>query len=535
MRSNISRDDFRVSYFAGNRKIYELYVEILLQLGEATKTAVYVERALEASEKARARAFVELLNQSGANIKAGADARLLQMEREINSRLSAKAGRQTRLLSGGKASADELNIIAREISDLIGEREKLAAQIRRTNPTYAALTQPAPLKAAEIQGLLDKDTILLEYALGDRQSSLWLVANDSISAHKLPKREEIENVARRYYESLKTNGGAPDNQAGNALSEMLLKPVAERLAGKRVVVVGEGALQYISFAALPNPIAKNRFLIETNEIVNLPSAATLATLRRANTNRKPASKSVAVFADPVFSPDDPRVKNGQAVKTKSLVDEKLQRSVEEAAASNNSGEEVLKAIPRLPFSRREAETILAGLPANNALKAVDFAASAETATTENLSDYQIIHFATHGLLNSKNPELSGLVLSLVNEKGAPQNGFLRLNDIYNLRLNSALVVLSACQTALGKDIRGEGLIGLTRGFMYAGTPRVVASLWKVDDAATAELMKHFYQNMLQKKLRPAAALRAAQIEISRDERYKSPYYWAAFTIQGEWR
>ncbi|HLM61156.1 MAG TPA: CHAT domain-containing tetratricopeptide repeat protein, partial [Pyrinomonadaceae bacterium] len=535
MRSSLSRSDLRATFFAGNKKFYELYVEILQLLAGKTKNAEYVSRSLEVAEQSKARTLVELLNQSGTNFKNTANTDLLRKESEINNRLSAKAARQTRLLSGGKASADDLRAAAQEISDLIGEREKLTAEIRRANPNYAALTQPAPLSAKEIQTLLDKDTILLEYALGEAQSSLWLVANDSISAYKLPKREEIENAARRYYQSLKTNAGAPDNRAGNDLSEMLLKPVSEKLAGKRIVIVGEGALQYISFAALPNPAAKNRFLIETNEIVNLPSAATLAVLRRETAKRKAASKTLAVFADPVFSPADPRLKNGQTAKTaNSIGDEKLQRSIEEAL-ENANGEEVFKAIPRLPFSRREAEAILAGLPAGERLKAVDFAASAEKATGENLSDYKIVHFATHGLLNSKNPELSGLVLSLINEKGEPQNGFLRLNDIYNLRLNSDLVVLSACQTALGRDIRGEGLIGLTRGFMYAGAPRVVASLWKVDDAATAELMKRFYQNMLQKKLRPAEALRAAQIEMSKDDRYKSPYFWAAFTLQGDWR
>ncbi len=152
-----------------------------------------------------------------------------------------------------------------------------------------------------------------------------------------------------------------------------------------------------------------------------------------------------------------------------------------------------------------------------------------------MSQYRIIHFATHGLLNSEHPELSGIVLSLVNENGQPVNGFLRLNEIYNLNLSADLVVLSACQTALGKEVKGEGLIGLTRGFMYAGSPRVVASLWKVDDVATAELMKLFYQKMLREQMRPAAALRAAKVEMWQQKRWNAPFYWAAFEIQGEWR
>jgi len=168
-------------------------------------------------------------------------------------------------------------------------------------------------------------------------------------------------------------------------------------------------------------------------------------------------------------------------------------------------------------------------------KAVGFSASRATVEKGGLDRYRNVHFATHGVLNSRHPELSGLVLSLYNEKGEGQDGFLRLNDIYNLRLNADLVVLSACGTALGKEIRGEGLVGLTRGFMYAGASRVLASLWSVEDRATAELMESFYRGMLREKLTPAAALRKAQLEMAQDPRYKSPYYWAGFSLQGEWR
>jgi CHAT domain-containing protein len=190
---------------------------------------------------------------------------------------------------------------------------------------------------------------------------------------------------------------------------------------------------------------------------------------------------------------------------------------------------------RLRFSRQEAEGITLLLPVKDRLEALDFAASKTTAQSQELGEYRILHFATHGLLNSKHPDLSGLVFSLVDEQGRAQNGYLRSYEIYNLKLNADLVVLSACQTALGKEVRGEGLIGLTRGFMYAGAPRVVASLWRVDDRATAELMKRFYQGMLKQKLRPAAALRAAQVSMLKEKRWSAPHYWAAFTLQGEWR
>jgi CHAT domain-containing protein len=189
----------------------------------------------------------------------------------------------------------------------------------------------------------------------------------------------------------------------------------------------------------------------------------------------------------------------------------------------------------LRFSRQEADEITRLANNDSKLEAVDFQANRTLATSAELGQYRIVHFATHGLINNTHPELSGVVLSLVDDKGRPQNGFLRLYDLYNLKLSADLVVLSACQTALGKEIRGEGLVGLTRGFMYAGAPRVIASLWQIDDRASAEFMKRFYEALLGQKLRPAAALRAAQVSMQNDPRWHSPHYWGAFTLQGEWR
>jgi CHAT domain-containing protein len=190
---------------------------------------------------------------------------------------------------------------------------------------------------------------------------------------------------------------------------------------------------------------------------------------------------------------------------------------------------------RLPGTRREAEAILALVEPSQRSYAVDFGANRTAATDPQLRDYQILHFATHGLLNNVNPNLSGILLSMFDKRGNFRNGFLRLNDVFNLDLQADLVVLSACQTGLGKPVRGEGLVGLTRGFMYAGAPRVIVSLWNVDDVATAEMMSRFYRLMFVEKLSPTAALRAAQLEMQRETEWKLPYYWAAFTLQGDWR
>jgi CHAT domain-containing protein len=192
-------------------------------------------------------------------------------------------------------------------------------------------------------------------------------------------------------------------------------------------------------------------------------------------------------------------------------------------------------VPRLPGTREEAEQIVAMVPATESRLALDFAANRETATNAELGQYRYVHFSTHGLLNSVHPELSGVVFSLVNERGEAQDGFLRAHEIFNLKLPAEVVVLSACQTGIGKEIRGEGIVSLTRGFMHAGAPRVVVSLWAVSDRATTQLMVRFYQGMLKEGMRPAAALRAAQLSLMNNKRWTSPYYWASFTLQGEWR
>jgi CHAT domain-containing protein len=370
------------------------------------------------------------------------------------------------------------------------------------------------------------------------------------------------------YEARGANAKAEYAKAATDLSRMLLTPVASQLGTKRLLIVSEGALEYVPFGALPAPREPRRGdgatvrrgdeesasfhrvdslsggrvkfepLLLEHEVVTAPSASVLAVLRREMAGRQPAPKSLAVLADPVFRNDDPRINRGQTRDERALARQSPVRRGEPAAASDierSARESGLDGFVRLRFSRQEAEAIAEFAPAQNRFTALDFIASRETAQSADLSQYRIVHFATHGLLNSQRPELSGIVLSLVDKGGRAQDGFLRLHEIYNLKLNADLVVLSACQTALGKEVRGEGLIGLTRGFMYAGAARVVASLWRVDDRATAELMKRFYQGMLKEGLRPAAALRAAQVSMLKEKRWSTPHYWAAFTLQGEWR
>jgi CHAT domain-containing protein len=569
-RAQIVSQELRASYFSTVQQYYEFYIDLLWQLHKQYPSRGYDAEALTLSELARARSLVELLQESRAEIREGIDPLLLQKSVSLKRQMDALVRRQAALLGGENAPAQAADSIVRELAAVMKLYEETQAQIGRESPRYAALTQPQPLSLKEIQSrVLDSETMLLEYKLGEDRSYAWAVTAGSIKAFELPGRAEVEGLARQVYELLTARNRRPDpnqtlaerslrwreqdslyRQQAARLSHMLLGPVAGELGSKRLVVVAEGALQYIPFGALPAPAARppteeaqklpsaeGSFvpLIVEHEIISLPSASVLAVLREETRGRERAPKAVAVFADPVFERDDPRIKPA-AQKARA----QAARQTPAAAAGRGhalqiESEDEAKSFPRLLSTREEAMRILAMAPAEQFMSAFDFDASRATATDARLAQYRILHFATHGLLNSERPELSGIILSLVNKEGTAQDGYLRLYEIYNLKLPAELVVLSACNTALGKEVRGEGLVGLTRGFMYAGAQRVVASLWKVDDEATAELMRRFYEKMLKEGVRPSAALRAAQVEMWQQKRWNSPYFWSAFTIQGEWR
>jgi len=430
---------------------------------------------------------------------------------------------------------------------MVADLDQVQSRIRSTSPRYAALTQPSVLDLKEIQSkVLDADTALLEYALGKEKSFLWVIGPSSADTFDLPPRAEIESVARRVYDLLTARNQKPAKEtpaeraarlrravrdyldAAVTASRIFLGPAASRIENKRLLIAGEGVLQYLPFAALPEPRADGTVsansppLIANHEIVMAASASVVAVLRQETAGRSPTRKTLAVFADPVFGANDARVEASG------------RDSVSAQARRHDAGPDAQEFL-RLRFSRAEADEITRLAPAGTTLKILDFEASRDAVLRADLAQYRILHFATHSLLNNEHPELSGVVLSLVDRDGRPQNGFLRLYDIYNLRLTSELVVLSACQTALGGEIKGEGLIGLTRGFLYAGAPRVVATLWEIDDRTTAELMKRFYEGVLGRGERPAAALRSAQIAMWKNRGWDAPFYWAAFTIQGEWR
>ena len=443
--------------------------------------------------------------------------------------------------------------MADQIARLRSDYQAVLAQLREQNPRLFSFEQFVPVDQERIQKELQgSDTMLLEYALGEEQSYLWALTSNSSDSYILPAGKEIEDAAREFYKILTARQGSEGQsekdyqpnitaadklyfEKASNLSRMLLEPVAEKLGNRRLLVVTDGALQYIPFDALPAPFAQTTgpveasttFLIATNEVVVLPSASTLIAIRGAQNHKGSPGKLVAIIADPVFSPSDDRVQR------------EAPPAVAKAAADQNPDQAEQQTIKKLRLARlahasEEADAISAVAPWGTTLVAKGFDASRETAMSSEVSRAQIVHFATHGFLDNKHPELSAIVLTMTDRNGVKTNGLMPLPDIYTLNLSAELIVLSACQTALGKDIKGEGLVGLTHSFMSAEAKSVVASLWKVDDRATAALMADFYKGMLQKDMTPAAALRAAKLKMMKEKQWSAPYYWAGFVLQGEY-
>ncbi len=559
LRTDVENRDLRVSYSASVYQWHELHVDILMRLRQSHRAGPFGVRAFEATEQARARSLLESLTEAEVDLRTGIDHDLLERELLVNKAFDEWANRNSQFIaSGGKTQTAGL---AEEYRELEYRYNQVEAEIRSKSPRYAALVRPKALSLRDVQReLVDSDTLLLEYALGDERSYLWAISNRDYVSYVLPSRAQIEQSARRVYELLTARIAAtPTPEAGrrlvedadrqywqeaSRLSNMLLGPIAKQMSGKRLLLVTDGALQYLPFAALPIPGARDPTvpMLVQHEIINLPSASVLAVLRRDSGIKSEPRKAVAVLADPIFGHDDPRLPASNSdsraagpANSASADSENLRGSANQSNRGSGSTQDTTQRFPRLIATGAEADDIIAAAPEGMSLKALGFDASRATAMSGNLANYHIVHFATHSVLNNEDPGLSGVMLSMFDKQGRPQDGFLRLHDIYSLKLPADLVVLSACNTALGKPVRGEGLVGMLRGFMYAGAKRVLASYWKVDDEATAELMRRFYLELLKQHHSPAAALRQAQLAMLHVDRWHSPFYWAAFVLEGEWK
>lgn len=559
MRLKIAGEQLRTSYFASVHQHYELLIDLLMRAHKNRPNEGFDAAALQASERARARSLLETLSVSEVKTKQQRNKELLARERSLWQQLAFKLESRARLLNDSRARAEAGN--TSEIRKLMADFQEVLNQIKQESPIYASFTQAQLFRAEDVHTLAREDTVLLQYALGEEQSYLWAVTPDgSIMSFELPPRATIEDSAGKVYDLLVARQPRENEDPGDyrrriesadasywsrasELSNLLLGKVAQMIAGKRLLIVCDGALHRIPFDALPEPgeafgegtvtdSEHIRPLVLEHEVVTIPSFSVLAALERHESTEASASRLVAVLADPVFNHSDVRVSQlGRSMSAEPSTPPEM--ALEASLRDVREGDSEIS-LPRLSSSRKEVEVITELIPSRDRLIATGFDANLETVKEGSLRDFRIIHFATHGRFNDEQPELSGLILSRWDKSGKQVNGLLRLDDIYKLDLNADLVVLSACRTGLGHQVNGEGILGITRGFMYAGSRSVIASLWKVNDMATAELMRYFYQAMLKDGLPPSAALRAAKVKMWQQRRWRSPYFWAAFVMQGKY-
>jgi len=525
LRLAVIDPDLRASFFAVQRQAFELGVDLLLDRHAREPDRGHAARALTLSERARARGLLEHLADETAPRHPDLAPELAKRLAEAHDRLNGKARRQREILKREHTAA-EARAAAAAVEAALRDLAAMETEARRGHPRFSRMIQPEPIDAAAMQRLADADTRLLVYSLGEARGHGWLVAPNEIRAFSVPGRAILEPLIRNAHQqlSLLEPNAQAQKETLTQLSTLLLGPIAKELEAKRLAVIPDGALHYLPFGALPLPEAGSQArapLAESFDLTYLPSASFLALLREEPSPPNQNALSIAVFADPVFRRDDARFPAAEASPPSST------GHVRGSAGESDSG------LWRLPQTSREAEAILALAPREKVLRAIGFRASRATLFNTDLSRYRFLHFATHGELDASRPRLSSLALSFLDPNGAPSDGMVRMHELYGLKLNAELVTLSGCETALGKAVHGEGLVGLTRAFTIAGARGVVASLWRVPERATAELMTRFYQAMLRDGLSPAAALRAAQSAVREQRRWRDPFYWAGFTLQGD--
>lgn len=530
LRDDALATSFRAAFLDSKYPYYLFLVDLLVARHQAAPAAGFDRRAFEAAESARGRATLDLLQAAASERRVAAAAAELEARRqELASELA------TRLRPPAAGERRREAAAAPDLSGLLLERDLLEGE------RQAQLAAPPLVNLPAAQRLLAADSAVVAYTLGEERSFLWWLTERELAIAVLPPRAQIEPRVQAVHEALRRDlTAAGEARLATELAELarlLLGPVSDRLAGRRLLIVPDGVLHLLPFGVLPVAAAAGGGevpLAAEHELARVPSLSVLAMIRQRERRRTPPPGRLAILADPVFTAQDPRLDGRRP--------EPAGESAEpQAVAEPSSGSRAWRAardlglagLTRLAGAGRESEALAALAPADRRFVARGFAASRRTARSGVLGGYRIVHFATHGLLNTRHPELSGIVLSLVDEQGEPVDGFLAAYEIYDLDLAADLVVLSACHTGLGKRLRGEGLVGLPQSFLHAGASRVLASLWAVEDEATAVFMQAYYRALLEEDLRPPAALRAAQLRLRGEERWRQPVYWAGFVLIGD--
>src|SRR5882724_11986578 len=580
---SLRADEARTTFLATTKDVFDETTTDLAEMSLLSapagsgalsgKALDYAAEAFKVSEQSRARSLLDLLSETGTAITEGIPADLLKRKQENLDRQQEIAED----LLGVNLNPDQQK---KKPSELEAELEKLQTdfddienQIRTASPRYATLTGGQPVSLADTQQrVLDDQTVLLEYSLQPDASYLWAVSKSGVSLYKLPARSVVEKLATDLRAQLIPTklqrrivgiDVMADSQRGlgvsatpfaedaaafvtasSALYKAALEPAAAFIADKRLLIVADGALNYVPFEALVTTAASADYsslpyLVRTNEIIYAPSASVVGAIRQQENNR--SGRAMLIVADPVFNSKDTRAHiavSSANAETRGLGIQSALADVAGQEAAKAAESIKMEGLPlaRLAGTRAEADQIakLAKASGTQADVWLDLDASEDNVDVRDITKYRILHVATHGLLNAERPQFTGLVLSLVGNKN--EDGFLRTDEVFNLKLGSPLVMLSACETGLGKEKRGEGVMGLTRAFMYAGAPTVGVTLWSVADKSTADLMTDFYKRLLASQTAsPASAMRGAQLSMISGKKYSAPFYWAPFVLVGDWR
>jgi CHAT domain-containing protein len=527
LREDVDQSDLQIHVIGARSDFYDLKVDLLLRLHEQRPGQGLDAQAFAASEWRRARSLLDMVKKMGGGLPRPRDLsqESLRLQEDLRLNLQQLAVEKLRIVSGASERGRRgLPEVEDKIQEALAQWENLSAEMRRQSPVYATVTAPKLVGVREVQQLLDADTALVAYTVGEERSILWWIERNVLEVHQeLPSRAKLEALANDAYDLLskrrQTKQRGLSESVLDQLGKSLLEPVVHRLGGvRRIAVVADETLQALPFAVLPVP-GSGEPLVESHAVVQLPSASLVAALRARQQSRATPPEVIAVFDHPVFGSSDPRFQQGRG-----------------KPGSPGSLRPPGELFP-LPESSREAEAILKLVPAARSRRFTGFAANRQAAMDPSLRRYRYIHFATHGLVDPDTPNLSGILLSRIDPQGRSleAGGLLPFYEVYNLSFPADLVTLSACRTVDGPRVRGEGPLGMSRSFLYAGASRVMGTLWNVDDKDAADLMTLFYQFLLRDGKSPAVALQEAQKAMRTRPRTSDPYHWAGFVLQGDWR
>jgi CHAT domain-containing protein len=517
-RVRILADQLRATFFTRYQDIYREFVGVLIERGARGENSTDVERAFEVTERARARRLVEAITEARLDLGSELPADLQRREEQLTA-LVAKLQRE---LVRPRLRAEERERILDGLERADAEFTRLVGEIRRRNPPYAAILHPEPISAAGARALLGPQTALLAYFRTATRLVVFLVTRPGVQAFELPADPGlVEERVATYLDLISDDRRDGWEPVSRRLEVELLAPVRAVLPEPidTLVIVPDGALHFLPFETLLRSSgtdamgSRGRFLLEDHIVSYAPSGTALRELTRSRDRRPPRDRAdLVMFAspEPLSLAQAPGAAADGAAHTRALYEDE---GIE---------------IPPIPYSADEAEAIRDLASRRSQIYLGDQATEGRVKITR-LDDYRVIHFATHGLISQRWPARSALLLS---DGGDPsEDGFLQAREIYRLRLASDLVVLSACRTARGQILAGEGVQGLAQAFFHAGARSVVASLWDVDDYRTATLMRAFYTH-LGRKLPAADALRRAKLDLIGQPSTAAPRLWAPFVLTG---